>query len=93
MSEKEILYSEKGHIGTEEEDPIRELEIALYIKVGLFFGWDWQQFQATPYPVTKRLSEEIDFRIQEMDTILLNWNTLSMLQAIGKAFSGSNSQE
>jgi len=89
---KEILYSESGHIGTEEEDPMFELKIALYFKVGLFFGWNWQEFEATPYPVVKRLSEEIDFRLSNSDTILLNWNVLAMMQAVSHLFSSPNQE-
>lgn len=50
---KEILYSKSGRTGTyftdeEGNDLLFERKIALYLKVGLFFGWNWQEFEATP---------------------------------------------
>lgn len=91
-NDKEILYSAKGRTGTfyeepEDVNPLDEYRIALYMKVGLFFGWSWQDFEATPLPVTERLSEEIDFRLENADSdICLNWNGLAFFLAIAKAF-------
>ena len=106
MSDKEVLFSNKGRTGTHyeetveaeelesNEDPIDEYKIALYMKVGLFFGWSWQEFLATPVPVTKRLGEEIDFRLENLDSdqIFLNYDCISMLLAIAKAFGGKKEE-
>lgn len=93
----EILYSELGRTGTfyEEEklDALWEAKVAYYLKVGLFFGWSWQEFEATPFPVVKRLSEEIDFRLEHMDSNLIDWKCLSTLLAISKAFGGGSNSE
>ena len=98
MANKEILYSQSGRTGTfftddEGNDLLFERKIALYLKVGLFFHWTWQDFEATPYPVIKRLSEEIDFRIENLGgSMLLNWDSLSTLDGIARAFGGSKQE-
>lgn len=97
MSEdKEILYSASGRTGTyyEEEELTAdeiffEWQIALYQKVGAFYGWSWKEFVETPIPVINRLSEEIDFRMENLDTdVFLSWPALFVLLGIAKAFGG-----
>lgn len=39
-------------------------EIALYLKVGLFCGWDWRAFTETPLIVREAISLEIDNRLK-----------------------------
>ena len=38
--------------------------IALYLKVGLFCGWDWESYINTPLWVIDSISEEIDKRLK-----------------------------
>jgi hypothetical protein len=100
----EILYSESGRTGThyeeakppdedEDKDPFFEYRIMLYMKVGTFFNWSWQEFELTPLPVSERLSEEIDFRLQNLgeSPLMLNWTALAVLEAMMRALGGSKS--
>jgi hypothetical protein len=82
MAQEEVLYSERAQIGTEVEDPIEEKEILLYLKVGLFCGWSWQEYMATPNSVIKRISEEIDFRLENPEATSLNWYSCGTSQAL-----------
>jgi len=89
---KEILYSQED--SEEEPETFEELlfqrKISYYLKVGMFFGWDWQAFEATPYPVTKELSLEIDDRIANLSVkgTMFNWNSLSILDAVSTVLGG-----
>lgn len=104
MSE-EVLFSNSSKTGThyeetveaeelEETDPLLEYKVALYMKVGLFFGWSWQDFDKTDILVTKRLAEEIDFRLMNLDSeqMFINYDSIGMLMAIAKAFGGKKSE-
>lgn len=82
MAEEEVLYSEDGRIGSESDDYIHDYTVDLYLKVGLFCGWSWQEFCQTPLPVIHTLSREIDFRIRNSENVLLNWTGQAVLQAI-----------
>ncbi len=39
-------------------------EVSLYLKVGLFCGWSWQEFQDTPILIREAISMEIDNRLK-----------------------------
>ena len=94
---KEILYSEANKSGThykeakpeEPEYTISDYKIDLYKKVGAWYGWSWQEFEATPLPVTKRLAEDIDFELENLDAIpFLHPHMLFFMLAISKLFGG-----
>lgn len=98
MSE-EVLYSASTQSGThyeeaapeEEGDPIDNYKYALYMKVGLFFGWSWKEFEETPLPVVEELSDRIDHRMRNFNSdLFLNWQAMAFFQAIAKAFGGKS---
>lgn len=105
----EILFSSSGRSGTYYEEtaeaegientsllgPIEDYQIQLYMKVGTYFGWSWQEFMATPLPIIKELALEIDHRMEHLNEpgMYLNYNMISFLMAIAKAFGGSKSSE
>lgn len=105
----EILFSSSGRSGTHYEDtveaegiendsllgPIDDYKIQLYMKVGKYFGWSWQDFEATPLPIIKELSLEIDHRMEHImePGMYLDYGMLGVLIAIAKAFGGSKSSE
>lgn len=75
-------YAESGSI--EETDPW----ISLYMKVGLYCGWSWQEFKDTPYPVIKGINAQIDNKLDNIDNpqTFLNWHVLYTALAISKCF-------
>ena len=103
----EILFSSSGRSGTHYEEtaeaegiendsllgPIEDYQVQLYMKVGTYFGWSWQEFIATPLPVIKELALEIDHRMEHImePGMYLDYNMLGVLIAVAKAFGGSKS--
>lgn len=87
-------------VQVQEEYTALDQDIELYWKVGYFFGWSWQEYDATPRYVTEKLSTKIDETLTELfgtDTVesapgskinLPFYRYLEVLLAIGKAFGG-----
>lgn len=81
-----------------------QYNVALYLKVGLFCGWSWQEFHDTPLWVTDEISKEIDRRLKPyLDSMAksssggsskaimpLDFNHLSILLALATAFGGGS---
>ena len=103
MSESKVLFSASGKTGEYYKDvvkaeeiqpeewdisPYMDYKIQLYLKVGLYCNWSWQEFCETPYPVIKYISDEMDFRLEHHDTNIFNWQMLAFLLAIRRAFGG-----
>ena len=108
MEDQEILFSSTGRSGTNYEETVEaegideddllgaidNYQVQLYIKVGGYFGWSWQEFMATPMPIIKELALEIDHRMEHlMDPgHYLNYNMLGMLAAIAKVLGGGKKE-
>lgn len=78
--------------GTIEDKP---LWIDLYMKVGLFCGWSWEDFKNTPYAVIKYINTEIDSRLKKatFKGNFLTWDQLSIQIALARAFSPETHSE
>ena len=94
-------YDDSPESKVQEDYTALDQDIELYWKVGYFFGWSWQEYDATPRYVTEKLSAKIDETLTELfgtDTVesvpgakinLPFYRYLEVLLAIGKAFGGS----
>lgn len=98
LSNKEILYSAANQSGTHfeeakpEEPPytLDDRKIDLYKKVGAWYGWSWQEFEATPIPVIKALEEDIDFQLENLNAVVyLHPTMLFFMMAVSKLFGGN----
>jgi hypothetical protein len=65
-----------------------DYKVKLYMIVGLFFHMSWQEFMATPYPICKKLKEEIDEKMLNIQDgeVILDYNHLSMLLSLSRLF-------
>lgn len=70
-----------------------ELWVGLYMKVGMFCGWSYREFQETPYHIIKAINKHIDEKMDKFDSAqdFLSWRVIETAQAISKCFGGGNS--
>lgn len=60
--------------------------VDLYMKVGLFCHWSWNQFEDTPTWAVQKINSRIDKKIEEEQ--IINYDHLILLLVLSKAFGG-----
>lgn len=60
--------------------------VDLYIKVGLFCNWSWQDFENTEIKVVQKINSRIDKKIDEEQ--IINYQHLVLLLVMSKVLGG-----
>ena len=70
------------------EDNFNELVASWYMKTGVYCNMSPNEFLDTEYALLKAITKEIDYKIQNYDTEIINYYHLALLAAASKILGG-----